>query len=155
FGLRGLGDRRRSMGAWWKDALCRGSFTILGWALLSLWITRAEAEEDPIDVERSIADTIQSMRVKQRAEAEEKAKRGEAPSEPAGGGQEEQPAPTPTETPSEAAGGGQERQPPPTPAADTSAARHWAVLPEIGYSPEKGANGGIKFTDRDVTSFHL
>jgi hypothetical protein len=29
--------------------------------------------------------------------------------------------------------------------------QRWALLPEIGYSPEKGPNGGIKFTDRDAT----
>jgi len=33
--------------------------------------------------------------------------------------------------------------------------RRWAILPEIGLSPEKGANGGIKFTDRDITPLHL
>ena len=29
--------------------------------------------------------------------------------------------------------------------------QRWALLPEIGYSPEKGLNGGIKFTNRDAT----
>ncbi len=29
--------------------------------------------------------------------------------------------------------------------------QRWALLPEIGYSPEKGPNGGIKFTNRDAT----
>ena len=32
--------------------------------------------------------------------------------------------------------------------------RRWAILPEIGLSPEKGANGGIKFTDRDRAEPH-
>ncbi len=141
------------MGAWWKDALCRGSLTILGCALVSLWVARADAEQDPISTERDFIDTIQS-RVKQRQAAEEEAERKETPSEPAGGGQEKQPSPTPSETPGEPAGGGQESQPPPTPGAGTSA-RHWAVLPEIGYSPEKGPNAGVKFTDRDITSLHL
>ena len=27
----------------------------------------------------------------------------------------------------------------------------WAVLPQLGYSPDKGPNGGIKFTDRNAT----
>ncbi len=31
----------------------------------------------------------------------------------------------------------------------------WAVLPRVGYSPEKGANGGIKFTVRNATSARL
>ncbi len=29
--------------------------------------------------------------------------------------------------------------------------RTWAVLPQVGFSPEKGTNAGIKFTDRDVS----
>jgi len=33
--------------------------------------------------------------------------------------------------------------------------RPWAILPEIGLSPEKGANGGVKFTDRDITPLRL
>ena len=31
----------------------------------------------------------------------------------------------------------------------------WAVLPQLGYSPEKGPNGGIKFTDRNATASRL
>jgi outer membrane protein assembly factor BamA len=31
----------------------------------------------------------------------------------------------------------------------------WAVLPQVGYSPEKGPNGGIKFTDRNATASRL
>jgi len=31
----------------------------------------------------------------------------------------------------------------------------WAVLPQLGYSPEKGPNAGIKFTDRNATSERL
>jgi hypothetical protein len=31
----------------------------------------------------------------------------------------------------------------------------WAVLPQVGYSPEKGANGGVKFTDRNATPARL
>src|SRR5207237_8850746 len=30
-----------------------------------------------------------------------------------------------------------------------------AILPQIGFSPEKGASGGIKFTDRDVGGLTL
>ncbi|MGH7858961.1 MAG: BamA/TamA family outer membrane protein, partial [Candidatus Binatia bacterium] len=29
--------------------------------------------------------------------------------------------------------------------------RSWAILPQVGYSPERGPNGGIKFVDRDLT----
>jgi outer membrane protein assembly factor BamA len=31
----------------------------------------------------------------------------------------------------------------------------WALLPQIGYSPSKGINGGIKFTDRNATAERL
>jgi outer membrane protein assembly factor BamA len=31
----------------------------------------------------------------------------------------------------------------------------WAILPQIGYSPEKGPNGGIKFTDRNATAARM
>jgi len=31
----------------------------------------------------------------------------------------------------------------------------WAALPQVGYSPEKGPNGGIKFTDRSATPERL
>ena len=31
----------------------------------------------------------------------------------------------------------------------------FAILPEIGFSPEKGANGGIKFTDRDFAGLTI
>jgi len=31
----------------------------------------------------------------------------------------------------------------------------WAVLPQIGFSPEKGPNAGVKFTDRNATSQRL
>jgi outer membrane protein assembly factor BamA len=31
----------------------------------------------------------------------------------------------------------------------------WGVLPIIGYSPEKGPNAGVKFTDRNATAEHL
>lgn len=30
-----------------------------------------------------------------------------------------------------------------------------AILPQIGFSPEKGANGGVKFTDRDIQGLTL
>ncbi len=28
----------------------------------------------------------------------------------------------------------------------------WGVLPQVGYSPDKGPNAGIKFTDRNITA---
>src|SRR5579859_630916 len=32
---------------------------------------------------------------------------------------------------------------------------NWAILPEFGYSPDQGVNGGAKFTGRDLTSYDL
>ncbi|MEA2627143.1 MAG: hypothetical protein QOD06_3188 [Candidatus Binatota bacterium] len=32
--------------------------------------------------------------------------------------------------------------------------RPWALLPQLGFSPEKGPNGGIKFTHRDFGPLH-
>ena len=39
---------------------------------------------------------------------------------------------------------------PPRTAQDEVGERRWAVLPEIGYGPDTGAELGAKFTDRDV-----
>jgi len=102
----------------------------------------ADAEEDPIATERSLTDVIQATRVEHRkveggeggageGSATEKLESGSAPPpEPEAAGQPQ------------GRGGG-------TPA------RSWAILPQVGYTPEKGANGGVKFKDRDVTSLHL
>lgn len=32
---------------------------------------------------------------------------------------------------------------------------NWAVLPEAGYSPDQGANGGVKFTGRGLTDLDM
>jgi outer membrane protein assembly factor BamA len=39
-------------------------------------------------------------------------------------------------------------EPPPSP--EETAGRQWAILPEIGYGPDTGAVGGLKFTHRNV-----
>jgi outer membrane protein assembly factor BamA len=33
--------------------------------------------------------------------------------------------------------------------------KNWAVLPEVGYSPDQMLNGGFKFTGRDLTDYDL
>lgn len=33
---------------------------------------------------------------------------------------------------------------------EATKARSWALLPQVGYSPEKGLNAGLKYTDRDL-----
>jgi outer membrane protein assembly factor BamA len=113
----------------------------------------ADAEEDPISTERSLIDVIQAGRAEQRkAQGEEHA--GEVPTEkkpeetPAG--TSEQPESATPETQPES---GSPEKPQGTQGAPQP--RSWAILPQIGYSPEKGANGGIKFKDRDVTPLHL
>ena len=40
-------------------------------------------------------------------------------------------------------------------AADAGKERSFAVLPQIGYSPDRGINAGLKLTDRDVSPLHL
>ncbi len=139
-----------------------GRSPVAGFAALSVsWLVAPGAmtvwaEQDPIASERSILEVIQSERAKEAEATAEKPQGGEGTSEPAGRGDEKQPPPQPGgETPSEPAGGGQQTQPPPKPGGETATARHWAVLPEVGYSPEKGPNGGVKFTNRDMTSLHL
>ena len=153
FGSPGrLRDRTSPMGAWWKNALGQGSVSVVGCVLFLLWIVPAEAEQDPVAAERSILDVIQSERAKQAEATAEKAQGGEGTSEPAGGGEEK--PPELTETPSERRRG-QESQPQAKPGGAPSKERHWAILPEVGYSPEKGPNGGVKFTNRDMTTLHL
>jgi outer membrane protein assembly factor BamA len=36
------------------------------------------------------------------------------------------------------------------PVAEDEPGRSWALLPQIGFSPERGLNAGIKFADRDL-----
>ena len=38
---------------------------------------------------------------------------------------------------------------------ELSPSQGWAILPQIGYSPEKGPNAGIKFTDRNATAARM
>jgi len=40
-------------------------------------------------------------------------------------------------------------------AGEIPASQGWAVLPQLGYSPDKGPNGGIKFTDRNATAARM
>jgi outer membrane protein assembly factor BamA len=37
----------------------------------------------------------------------------------------------------------------------SSTSKNWAVLPEVGYSPDQQLNGGFKFTGRDLTPSDL
>jgi hypothetical protein len=96
------------------------------WAVL--WITPTHAEQDPIATERSILEAIQSVRAKERQ------------------------AKVPKAPPREGAGEGEAQ---PEAEGESLKQRRWAILPEVGYSPEAGANGGVKFTDRDITPLHL
>ena len=98
------------------------------WSVVGLTAVSAWAEQDPIATERSLLDVIQAGRVQER----------EAEGGRARGAEEEEGQAEP-----EGKAGGQEPK------------RSWAILPEIGLSPEKGANGGIKFKDRDITPLRL
>ncbi len=102
----------------------------------------ADGEEDPIATERSLIDVIQAGRVEQRKAEGGKEKAGEeGPTEKPESGTTEQPEQGAVEKPPGTAGAEQPRS--------------WAILPQVGYTPEKGPNGGVKFKDRDVTSLHL
>lgn len=37
----------------------------------------------------------------------------------------------------------------------TEMTRSWAILPQVGYSPDRGINAGLKVTDRDLSRLHL
>ena len=43
----------------------------------------------------------------------------------------------------------------PPPSAEETKGRHWAVLPQVGFGPDTGAVGGVKFTDRDLAGVGL
>jgi outer membrane protein assembly factor BamA len=118
----------------------------------------AHAEQDPIATERSLIDVIQAGRAEQakaqgggeqpaQGSTPEKAEEGQAAPEKAEEGQ----APEKAEGQApEKAGGGVPQKPP-----GGEPKRSWAILPQIGYTPEKGPNGGIKFKDRDISPLHL
>jgi outer membrane protein assembly factor BamA len=40
-------------------------------------------------------------------------------------------------------------------AGEIAPSQGWAMLPQVGYSPDKGPNGGVKFTDRNATPARL
>lgn len=88
----------------------------------------AGAEQDPIATERSLLDVIQATRVEQR----------EAEGAQVPGAEQEEGQAGP-----QGKGGGEQPK------------KSWAILPEVGITPEKGANGGVKFKDRDITPLHL
>jgi hypothetical protein len=103
---------------------------------------RGGPEEDPIATERSLIDVIQAGRVEERkAEGGKEKAEEERPTEKPETGTAEQPEQGAVENPPGTAG--------------TDQPRSWAILPQVGFTPEKGANGGVKFKDRDVTSLHL
>ncbi|MET0153886.1 MAG: BamA/TamA family outer membrane protein [Candidatus Binatia bacterium] len=114
----------------------------------------AHAEQDPIATERSLIDVIQAGRAeKAKAQGgEEKAEREKAEGEKAEEAPKKAEEGTPEKvegaTPEKPAGGAQQ-----PPAAEPQ--KSWAILPQIGYTPEKGPNGGIKFKDRDISPLHL
>jgi outer membrane protein assembly factor BamA len=111
--------------------------------LVCAWLPFATyAEENPISTERSLMDVIQAGRVEERKAEAGQGQAGEQGSaeEPAAG-TEKKPESGTTEKSQE------------IPAAQPP--RSWAILPQVGFTPEKGPNGGVKFKDRDITPLHL
>jgi len=90
----------------------------------------AAAEQDMIATERSLLEVIQSERMKDNtAQGRGEESDSESDSEP--------------KTPKTESQG------------ESTQKRPWAILPQIGLSPEKGASAGVKFTNRDMTALHL
>src|ERR1051326_394367 len=87
------------------------------------------ANEDNVDTERTLSDILQDKRLEDAKQRGDISKRDISAEEEARRRQEER------------EGGG------------TQSSR--AVVPQIGFSPEKGASGGIKFTDRDIGGLTL
>jgi outer membrane protein assembly factor BamA len=100
----------------------------------------ARAEQDPIATERSLIDVIQAGRVEQRA-----TQGGQEPAAEEGAPEKAEEEEGPEKAQGKAALQPQASQP----------MRSWAILPQIGFTPEKGANAGIKFKDRDISPLHL
>lgn len=110
-----------------------------GWLAPPL-IPPVGAEENPIATERSLTEAIESLRVRERATAAPSLEAAEETPIGAEGNLQKGVAPP---NPEKEAGKGNERK------------KWWAILPQVGVSPEKGPNGGVKLTDRDFTPLDL
>jgi len=87
------------------------------------------ASEDNIDTERTLSEILQDKRLQEAKERGDVSKRDTTVEQEIRERQKEQ-------------------------MEGTTKSRR-AILPQIGFSPEKGASGGIKFTDRDVGGLTL
>jgi outer membrane protein assembly factor BamA len=106
---------------------------LLGTLVVVIAATLARASEDDIDQERMLSEILQDKRLQDAKQRRDFSKRDSTPEEQAE--QEEK------DRQNEQEGGG--------------AGGRFAILPQIGFSPEKGGNGGIKLTDRDFFGLTL
>ena len=106
---------------------------LLGTLIVAIAATFARASEDDIDQERALTDVLQDKRLQDAKRRGDFSRRDSTPEEQAE--QEEK------DRQKEEEGGGP--------------GGRIAILPQIGYSPEKGGNGGIKLTDRDLYGLTL
>lgn len=98
-------------------------------AMVALGALTAHASEDSVDTERTLSEILQDKRLQDAKERGDVSKRDTTLEE------DQQKAQKKKEE-----GGGSSR---------------FAILPQIGFSPEKGGNGGIKLTDRDLFGLTL
>ncbi len=110
----------------------RAAFAVLATVLLLL-PSAARASEDSIDTERMISEVLQDERLQDAKARGDFSRRDSTPERDA-----EKKA---KDERKEQEGGGPSSR--------------FAILPQIGYSPEKGGNGGIKLTDRDLFGLTL
>src|SRR5437667_31518 len=111
-----------------RSAAGSSSLAVLLTALLGA-PTVLPASEDNIDTERTLSEILQDKRLQEAKASGDVSKRDTTVEQELRERQKEQ-------------------------MEGTTKSRR-AILPQIGFSPEKGASGGIKFTDRDVGGLTL
>lgn len=82
------------------------------------------ASENNVEAERTLSDILQDKRLQEAKRAHDLSKRDTTPEEEREKERKEQ--------------------------QDGEKQSSRAILPQLGFSPEKGGNGGVKFTDRDI-----
>ncbi len=107
----------------------RGLYAGVFGPLLVVPLSVATASEDNIDTERTLSEVIQNKRLEEAKERGDTSKRDASAEEDAIERQQEWEQGKKQST--------------------------RAIVPQIGYNPENGAKGGIKFTDRDIRGLTL
>jgi len=109
-----------------------GAVVVCG--LLTAFAAPVVAHEDNVEQERTLSEILQDKRLQDAKERGDFSRRDATPEEQAAEEQKDQ---------QKAQEEGGEKK------------GRFAILPQIGFSPEKGGNGGIKMTDRDLYGLTL